>query len=182
VTDPSTARYTHLGPFSGLVAAAKAVRPLFGQAPIAGPESRQRAKESFAFTIAYEQPRDIRSGRSWAADGVRGARFLGRLDSAQGPRDSSSNPWRVKGDCRASSPCMITVTSNSLVRRRSRTAPTVALAARRFPADLLWRPRLGQLQALRARASDPAWARRAVDEGVRSCPRAVCGKSARPVR
>ncbi|WP_342240280.1 group II intron reverse transcriptase/maturase [Inquilinus sp. OTU3971] len=27
-----------------------------------------------------------------------------------------------------------------------------------------------------------AWARRAVDEGVRSCPRAGCGRSARPVR
>ena len=29
---------------------------------------------------------------------------------------------------------------------------------------------------------EPPWARRAVDEGVRSCPRAGCGKSARPVR
>ena len=29
---------------------------------------------------------------------------------------------------------------------------------------------------------EPAWARRAVDEGVRSCPRAGCRKSARPVR
>ena len=40
---------------------------------------------------------------------------------------------------------------------------------------------LAPLRALRARTSDPAWARRAVDEGVRSCPRAGCGKSARPV-
>ena len=32
-----------------------------------------------------------------------------------------------------------------------------------------------------ARTSDPAWARRAADEGVRSCPRAGCGKSACPV-
>src|SRR5229473_2553326 len=30
------------------------------------------------------------------------------------------------------------------------------------------------LRDLRARASDPAWARRAVGEGVRSCPRAGC--------
>src|SRR5271167_2455346 len=30
------------------------------------------------------------------------------------------------------------------------------------------------LRDLRARASDPAWAWRAVDEGVRSCPRAGC--------
>jgi hypothetical protein len=181
VTDPSTARYTHLGPFSGLVAAAKAVRPLFGQAPLLDPKAgRGRRRASLSQSPTSSLVTSEAAAR--AADGVRGARFLGRLDSAQGPRDSSSNPWRVKGDCRASSPCMITVTSNSLVRRRSRTAPTVALAARRFPADLLWRPRLGQLQALRARASDPAWARRAVDEGVRSCPRAVCGKSARPVR
>src|ERR1700734_1985424 len=34
---------------------------------------------------------------------------------------------------------------------------------------------------LRARTPEPPWARRAVDEGVRSCPRAGCGKSARPV-
>jgi hypothetical protein len=33
------------------------------------------------------------------------------------------------------------------------------------------------LRNLRARASDPAWARRAVGEGVKSCPRAQCGKS-----
>jgi hypothetical protein len=64
VTELSTARYTHLGPFSGLAAAAKAVRPLFGQAPAPGPENRQRAKESFAFTIADEQPRDIQVAHS----------------------------------------------------------------------------------------------------------------------
>src|SRR5947207_13939575 len=33
---------------------------------------------------------------------------------------------------------------------------------------------LAPLRDLRARASDPAWARRAVGEGVRSCPRAGC--------
>src|SRR5271157_185474 len=31
-------------------------------------------------------------------------------------------------------------------------------------------------------ADEPAWARRVVDEGVRSCPRAGCGRSARPVK
>ena len=31
-------------------------------------------------------------------------------------------------------------------------------------------------------AGDRAWAQRAVGEGVTSCPRAGCGKSARPVR
>ena len=41
---------------------------------------------------------------------------------------------------------------------------------------------LAPLRDLRARASDPAWTRRAVDEGVKSCPRAQCGKSARCVR
>jgi hypothetical protein len=106
VTEPSTARYTHLGPFSGLVAAAKAVRPLFGQAPIAGPESRQRAKESFAFTIADEQPRDIRSGRSWTADGVRGEEISWSVGF--GPRTEGFvlKPPESEGDCRASSPCI----------------------------------------------------------------------------
>ena len=38
------------------------------------------------------------------------------------------------------------------------------------------------LRVLRARAPVPAWARRAVGEGVKSCPRAGCGKSSCPVR
>ena len=41
---------------------------------------------------------------------------------------------------------------------------------------------LAPLRALRARPSDYGWARPAVGEGVRSCPRAGCGKSACPVR
>ena len=41
---------------------------------------------------------------------------------------------------------------------------------------------LAPLRALRARTPEPAWARRAVGEGVKSCPRAGCGKSACPVR
>jgi hypothetical protein len=41
---------------------------------------------------------------------------------------------------------------------------------------------LAPLRALRARALDRAWARRAVGEGVMFCPRAGCGKSASPVR
>jgi RNA-directed DNA polymerase len=41
---------------------------------------------------------------------------------------------------------------------------------------------LAPLRALRARTPDRAWARRAVGEGVKSCPRAGCGKSACPVR
>ena len=41
---------------------------------------------------------------------------------------------------------------------------------------------LAPLRALRARASDQLEARRVVGEGVKSCPRAGCGKSACPVR
>jgi hypothetical protein len=41
---------------------------------------------------------------------------------------------------------------------------------------------LAPLRVLRARAPDPAWARRVVDESVTSCPRAWCGKFARHVR
>src|SRR5712692_7213207 len=39
---------------------------------------------------------------------------------------------------------------------------------------------LAPVRALRARTLEQAWARRAVDEGVRSCPRAGCGRSACP--
>src|SRR5712692_5255940 len=41
---------------------------------------------------------------------------------------------------------------------------------------------LAPLRALRSRTPNPAWARPVVDEGVMSCPRAGCGRSARPVR
>ena len=41
---------------------------------------------------------------------------------------------------------------------------------------------LAPLRALRARTPEPAWARRVVGEGVMSCPRAGCGRSACPVR
>jgi hypothetical protein len=41
---------------------------------------------------------------------------------------------------------------------------------------------LASLRALRARTLDGARARRAVGEGVRSCPRAGCGRAACPVR
>ena len=41
---------------------------------------------------------------------------------------------------------------------------------------------LAPLRALRARTPDPAGARRGVGEGVKSCPRAGCGRSACPVR
>src|SRR5271163_3585565 len=60
-------------------------------------------------------------------------------------------------------------------------APVVALQAQSEATRGRELSTLAPLRALRARTSDPAWARRAVDEGVRSCPRAGCGKSARPV-
>jgi len=41
---------------------------------------------------------------------------------------------------------------------------------------------LAPLRASRARTLDPAWARPVVGEGVMSCPRAGCGRSASPVR
>src|SRR6266851_857953 len=37
---------------------------------------------------------------------------------------------------------------------------------------------LAPVRALRARTLEQAWTRRVVDEGVRSCPRAGCGRSA----
>ena len=61
-------------------------------------------------------------------------------------------------------------------------APVVALQAQSQATKGRELSTLAPLRALRARTSEPAWARRAVDEGVRSCPRAGCGKSARPVR
>ena len=61
-------------------------------------------------------------------------------------------------------------------------APVVALQAQSQATKGRELSTLAPLWALRARTSEPAWARRAVDEGVRSCPRAGCGRSARPVR
>ena len=61
-------------------------------------------------------------------------------------------------------------------------APVVALQAQRQGTQGRELSTLAPLRALRARTPDRAWARRAVDEGVRSCPRAGCGKSACPVR
>ena len=72
MADPSASHYKHLGPFGDLVAAAKAVRPLFGPALVSQADARRNAKERLRFTIAGEEPQDIRIGRTWIADGVRG--------------------------------------------------------------------------------------------------------------
>ena len=66
--------------------------------------------------------------------------------------------------------------------RGDAVAPVVALQAQSQAMQGRELSTLAPLRALRARTPEPAWARRAVDEGVRSCPRAGCRKSARPVR
>src|SRR5690242_709186 len=53
-------------------------------------------------------------------------------------------------------------------------APVVAVQAQGQATQARELSTLAPLRDLRARASDPAWARRAVGEGVRSCPRAGC--------
>ena len=60
------------------------------------------------------------------------------------------------------------------VRSRSHQAQGQAMQGRDLST-------LAPLWALRARTPNRAWARRAVGEGVKSCPRAGCGKSACPV-
>src|SRR5262249_11476152 len=65
---------------------------------------------------------------------------------------------------------------------RGAVTPVVALQAQGQATQGRDLSTLAPLRALRARTPDRARARRAVGEGVRSCPRAGCGKSARPVR
>jgi hypothetical protein len=66
-------------------------------------------------------------------------------------------------------------------RHVHRTEPSPKNRRLAEAAEAYWRI-AGPLRALRARTREPAWARRAVDEGVRSCPRARGRKSACPVR
>src|SRR6266404_6440888 len=65
---------------------------------------------------------------------------------------------------------------------RCAVAPVVALQAQGQATQGRSVSTLAPLRALWARTPVPAWARRAVGEGVKSCPRAGCGKSACPVR
>src|SRR5260370_1840425 len=60
-------------------------------------------------------------------------------------------------------------------------APVVAVQATHQAAKGGERSSLASLRVLWARTLEPAWARRAVGEGVKFCPRAGCGKSACPV-
>src|SRR5271154_5939333 len=61
-------------------------------------------------------------------------------------------------------------------------APVAALQAQSLATQGRSLSTLAPLRALRARTPDPAWSRPVVGEGVTSCPRAGCGKSACPVR
>ncbi len=66
--------------------------------------------------------------------------------------------------------------------RGNAVAPVVALQAQSEAEQGRELSTPATLRAIRARSPEPAWARRAVDEGVMFCPRAWCGKSARHVR
>src|SRR6202043_3960472 len=61
---------------------------------------------------------------------------------------------------------------------RCAVAPVVAHQAQNQAPQGRDLSTLAPLRALWTRTSERAWARRAVGEGVRSCPRAGCGKSA----
>src|SRR6266496_2589738 len=64
---------------------------------------------------------------------------------------------------------------------RCAVAPVVAHQAQGQATQGRGLPTPASLRVLRARTSNRAWARRAVGEGVKSCPRAGCGRSACPV-
>src|ERR1700758_4986334 len=63
---------------------------------------------------------------------------------------------------------------------RCAVAPVVAYQAQGQAAQGRDLSTLAPLRALRTRTLNRTWTRRAVGEGVKSCPRAGCGKSARP--
>lgn len=63
--------YSHLGPFSDLVDAAKALGPLFPLA-VPGEETRKSARDVFGFRVGKERPLDPRLEQSWRAGDVEG--------------------------------------------------------------------------------------------------------------
>src|ERR1700686_4130848 len=63
--------------------------------------------------------------------------------------------------------------------RSDAVAPVVAVQAQNQASQGRDLFTLASLRALWARTPEQAWARRAVGEGVKCCPRAGCGKSAR---
>jgi dienelactone hydrolase len=84
--------YSHLGPYSDLVAAARALRPLFPVAP-PGPETRAKIREVFGFTVGSERPEGLRVERSWRADGIAGEELSWSVGF--GPR---TRAWLLKPD------------------------------------------------------------------------------------
>jgi dienelactone hydrolase len=78
--------YADLGAYSDLVAAAESQRPLFPSAP-PGPETRRKAWDVLGFTTGDEQPRDVRSERTWTADGIAGEEISWSVGF--GPRSSA---------------------------------------------------------------------------------------------
>lgn len=71
MTDETDRTYRDLGPFSGLVAAAKRRGPLFGRAA-PGPRTRQLVRDVLNFSIGDEMPEAPRVDRRWTAEGVEG--------------------------------------------------------------------------------------------------------------
>ena len=98
------ALYAHLGSFSDLVAAARALRPLFPAAP-SGLETRRRAREVLRFTVGEEQPRNVSLERNWRADGVDGEEISWSVGF--GPRtracdsETGGKEWSASWRCRA---------------------------------------------------------------------------------
>lgn len=82
--------YSHLGPFSDLVATAKAVQPLFPIAP-PGEETRRQAREVLGFRVDEERPDDPRLEQAWDADGVEGEEISWSV--GYGPR---THAWVLK--------------------------------------------------------------------------------------
>ncbi len=71
MTDESGTTYRDLGTFSGLVAAARRNRPLFGRSE-PGPRTRQMARDVLDFSIGAEIPEDPRVDHRWSSKGVEG--------------------------------------------------------------------------------------------------------------
>jgi dienelactone hydrolase len=64
----SARRFTHLGPFSDFVEAARKQGPLFPPTHL----DRSKAREILRFTLNNDQPRDVQVMRRWAGDGLDG--------------------------------------------------------------------------------------------------------------
>lgn len=82
--------FRHLGPYSDIVTAAKAQRPLF-KGGIDNAEIRRRVQEMLAFTLNDDQPMDVLEGPSWSIDGVEGQQVSWSV--GYGPRTQA---WVLK--------------------------------------------------------------------------------------